>query len=238
MEVAAQDRYLNFALNGGLETSNDYPGASSYSTGPDLSFSFGAFRWGRVDFGNGVRTVPDNGLAVQGAFNLVKCRDVADNPELAGLNDIDTAVELGLNLTYQQTNWLVFGELRQGFGGHHGVVGTLGGDLIFRPSDRLTVTAGPRVNFGDSEYAQTYFGVTGAEAGASSFGAFDPDGGLLGVGFEVGATYELDERWAVEGAVRYERLQNDAATSPITAAGSEDQWSVNVGLSRAFSLRF
>ncbi|MFC6583253.1 MipA/OmpV family protein [Sulfitobacter aestuariivivens] len=60
----------------------------------------------------------------------------------------------------------------------------------------------------------------------------------MGAGFEVEATYELDDRWALEGAVRYEMLQNAAADSPITQAGSEDQWTVRLGLSRVFNLRF
>ena len=238
LSAAAQDRYFNFALSGGVETRNSYPGASSYTTEPSLGLRFGALKWGPIDVGNGVRAVPDNGLSLGGAFNVIGSRDADGNPELAGLTDIDTAVELGLKLTYRETNWLVFGEVRQGFGGHHGVAGTLGSDVIFRPNDRLTVTAGPRLNFGNSEYSQTYFGVSAAEAVTSSFGAYDAGGGLLGLGFEVGATYELDDRWALEGALRYERLKNDAAASPITSAGSDDQWSINIGLSRAFTLRF
>ncbi len=236
--VAAEERYFNFAIKGGLDTRNDYPGSSGYRTAPALNLTFGALRWGAVDIGNGIGAVPQNGLALGGAFAVRGSRSAAENPELAGLADIDAALELGVNLTYRESNWLVFGEVRQGFGGHEGAVGTLGGDLVFRPSDRLTVTAGPRLNFGDADFAQTYFGVSTAEAGRSAYGAFDADGGLLGMGFQVGATYALDESWAVEGAVRYERLKNDAARSPITTAGSDDQWSVNIGLSRAFTLRF
>ncbi len=215
-----------------------YPGSDDYRGSPDLGISFGGLRWGALDIGNGVRDVPQNGIALGGAFRFLGDRDPADHPELAGLGKIDRAVELGLRLTYRETNWLVFGELRQGFGGHDGVAGTLGGDLIFRPNNRLTITAGPRVSLGDSEFAQTYFGVTPTQAATSSFAAFDASGGVLGAGLNVAATYELDENWAVEGALRYERLQNAAADSPITLGGSEDQVTLRIGLSREFSLRF
>ena len=142
-------------------------------------------------------------------------------------------------MIYREVNWQVFGEVRRGFGGHEGVRGTIGSDVIFRPSDRWTITAGPRFNMGNDTYASTYFGVTGAEAALSpSFGAFAADGGLLGAGVEIKATYELDDAWAVQGAINYEHLLNDAALSPITRAGSEDQWTVRIGLSRAFTLRF
>ena len=60
----------------------------------------------------------------------------------------------------------------------------------------------------------------------------------MSAGIEVQGTYFLDDRWAVEGAVSYEKLLNDAADSPITATGSEDQWRVRLGLSRVFTLNF
>ncbi|QFT57429.1 MltA-interacting protein MipA [Sulfitobacter sp. THAF37] len=238
LPATAQERSFNFALRGGIAAAPAYPGSDDFTAAPDLGFTFGALKWGGVDLGNGVRAVPDNGFAVRGAFKYVGSRDVADNPELAGLGDIDAAVELGFGLIYRETNWQVFGEVRHGFGGHHGVTGTLGGDLIFRPSDRLTILAGPRINMGNTEYAQTYFGVTPAQAATSAFAPFAADGGVLGAGVTVEAIYELDDRWALESAVTYERLQNSAADSPITAAGSEDQWRVRFGVSRVFDWRF
>lgn len=236
--VVAQDRTFNFALRGGAAVAPAYPGAEDYEFGPDIGFTFGALRWGNTSFGTGIGNIPENGLSLRGAFKIIGSRDVDDNPELAGLSDIDTTVELGLGVTYRQTNWLAFGEVRQGFGGHEGVTGTLGADLIFRPTERLTITAGPRLNMGNDEFASTYFGVTAAEAAASSFGAFDADGGLLGAGIEVNGTYRLNDRWAVEGEVSYEKLQDSAADSPITRAGSDDQWRISIGLSRAITLNF
>ena len=236
--VVAQDRAFNFALSGGASVGPAYPGSDDFEAKPKVGFTFGSLTWGGKTYGNGIGVVPDNGLSLRGALNIINSRDVDDNPELAGLEDIDTAVELGLNLTYRQTNWLAFGEVRQGFGGHEGVTGTLGADLIFRPTDRWTVTAGPRINLGNSEYATTYFGISGADAAASSFSAYDAGGGVLGAGLQVGATYEINESWAFKGLVSYEKLLNDAADSPITQAGSEDQFRVSFGLSRAFTLRF
>jgi outer membrane protein len=238
LPAAAQDRSFNFSLRGGVAAIPSYPGSDDYEAAPDLGFTFGALNWGRVNIGKGIGEIPDNGLAFRGAFKVIGSRDVADNPELAGLEDIDTAVELGFGVIYRETSWQAFGEVRRGFGGHEGVTGTLGADAIFRPNDRLTITAGPRLNLGNDEYASTYFGVSAAEAAASSFGAFDAQGGILGAGVEVRAIYELSDTWALEGLVSYEKLKNDAADSPITMSGSDDQWRVSVGLSRAFTLRF
>lgn len=236
LPALAQERSLNFSLRGGVGAAPEYPGSDEYDLVPDIGVTFGALRWGNFSAGNGVRGIPDNGVALRGAFRFLGSRDADDAPELAGLDEIDTAVELGFGVSFQQTNWRAFGEVRKGVTGHSSVTGTLGADVIFRDPDRWVVTAGPRVNFGDSDYAQTYFGVSPEEAGRSSFDAFDADGGAIGAGIEVQGSYFLSDRWSLDGAVSYERLIGDAGDSPIAA--TDDQWRVRIGLSRAFNLNF
>lgn len=236
--AAAQEESLDFALTGGVGVGPAYPGSDDYEVGPDVGFTFGALNLGPIDAGNGTWERSAPGFALGGAFRFIGERDSGDHAELAGLDDIDAAVELGLSLTYRQPYWQVFGEVRQGLGGHHGVTGTLGADMILRPAPRWRITAGPRLALGDDEYAGTYFGVTAAEAGRSAFAAYDADGGVLGAGVEVEARYRMNENWALEGAVSYDRLTNDAADSPITRNGSRDQWGASLGISRQFNLRF
>jgi outer membrane scaffolding protein for murein synthesis (MipA/OmpV family) len=130
----------------------------------------------------------------------------------------------------------VFGRVRYGIVGHEAFVGELGGNVIARPSDRFSLRAGPRLLFGDSDYASTYFGVSAAEAGRSSFDEFDAGGGLLTAGVGVEATYIINDNWGVEADLTYERLQNDAADSPITQ--DDDQWSARIGVTRRFTLGF
>ena len=239
LPAAAQDRSFNFALRGGVGAAPSYPGSDDFDAAPDLGFTFGSLKWGGLNTGSDIYSLPTNGFAFNGAFRYIGSRDAEDSPELEGLDDIDAAVELGLGVIYRQPYYQVFGKVRKGFGGHHGVTGTVGADAIFRPDDRLTITAGPRLNLGNDEYASTYFGVSPSEALASpNFGAYDADGGLLGAAFEVEATYRLGDVWALQGAVAYEKLMNDAADSPITRFGSEDQWTMRIGLSRAFTVRF
>lgn len=236
LPAAAQERSFNFSLRGGVSAAPEYLGSDQTEARADLGFTFGSLSWGGKTIGNGVRGVPNNGVSVRGAFRVIGDRTVDASPELAGLEDIDTAVELGFGLTYQQTNWMAFGKVRKGVTGHSGVTGTIGADLIYRPNDRWLITAGPRVNFGNDEFANTYFGVpTGS---SSSFAAYEATGGALGAGLKVAGTYFIDDKWALEGAVSYEKLLGDAADSPITQNGSEDQWRIRLGLSRVFSLNF
>ncbi|NNE51431.1 MAG: MipA/OmpV family protein [Sulfitobacter sp.] len=238
LPAAAQERSFTFALRGGLAVTPEYPGSDNYEPGPDIGFTFGSLSWGRLNVGQGIGNAPATGLSFRGAFRFIGERESSDYPELAGLNDIDATVELGFGAIYRERNWQAFGEVRKGIGGHDGFTGTLGANLVFRPTERFTLLAGPRVSFGDSDYASTYFGVSAAEAAASQFGQFNAGGGALGAGVEVQGTYRINDRWAVEGAVSYEKLLNDAADSPITAIGSEDQWRMRLGLSRTFNLRF
>jgi outer membrane protein len=234
--AAAQERSFNFSLRGGIAAVPEYLGSDETEGAADLGFSFGSLSFGGRTIGSGVRNIPNNGVSVSGALRVIGERSAEDSPELAGLEDIDIAVELGLGLTLQQTNWKAFGEVRKGVTGHSAVTGTLGADVIYRPNRSWLFTAGPRVNFGDDDFAQTYFGVP--TGGTATFAEYTATGGALGAGVEVSGTYFIDDRWAVEGAISYEKLIGDAADSPITQNGSEDQWRVRLGLSRAFTLNF
>lgn len=176
--------------------------------------------------------------APEGSFRYIGERSSSDNPELAGLDDVDMAIELGMGLAYSQRNYEVFGDVRYGVVGHESFVGELGADLRLHPTDRLTLTAGPRVFFGSDSYSQTYFGVTAAESAASGLAAYTASGGALSAGIELGATYAINDDWGIEGAVVYDRLLNDAADSPIVLQGSADQWSLRLGVTRRISLRF
>ncbi len=235
LPAVAQDRSFNFALRGGVGAAPDYPGSSSYRATPDLAFTFGSLEWGGRKIGTNIGEAPKTGFGFTGAFRYVGERDTSDYPELAGLEDIDAAVELGFGVVYREVNWQVFGKVRRGFGGHEGVTGDIGADVIFRPDERWTITAGPRFSLGNDTYADTYFGV---DTATPTLAAYEAEGGLLGAGVEVQATYRLDDAWALEGAVAYQRFLNDAADSPITQAGSDDQWTMRLGVSRAFNWRF
>ncbi len=234
LPAVAQERSFNFALRGGVGVGPEYPGASSYQATPDIGFTFGSLEWGGRKIGTGIGNAPKTGFGLTGSFRYLGERDASDHPELAGLEDIDAAVELGFGVVYREVNWQVFGKVRRGFGGHEGVTGDIGADVIFRPDERWTITAGPRFSLGNDTFADTYFGI---DTPTSTFAAYEAEGGLLGAGVEIEATYRLDEAWALEGAVAYEHLLNDAADSPITQAGSDDQWTMRLGVSRAFNWR-
>jgi outer membrane scaffolding protein for murein synthesis (MipA/OmpV family) len=235
--ISAPD--LIFTLGGGVGVEPTYFGSDSYEAVPAFSFSLDYLRLpGGRSFGSTDPSYTATGLSPTFSFRVIKERSAADHVELTGLNDIDLSVELGMGLAYRQENFQVFANARYGVIGHEAWVGDIGADLIVRPTDKLTMTLGPRLFLANEDYAATYFGVTPAESLASGLPAFAPRGGALSAGVELGATYAINDTWGMFGAVRWDRLLNDAATSPITGLGSEDQFSARIGLTRRFTLDF
>lgn len=230
---------IGFTLRGGVAATPTYFGSDSTEAGPDLGFGLNYLRLGGFTFGNPDPLYVPEGFGITGSFRYIEERSATDDPELAGLADVDAALELGGGLRYATRDYQVFGNLRYGVVGHEAWVGELGADVFLRPSENLTLRAGPRAFFGDSDYAATYFGVSAAEAAApgTNFAtAYSPSGGLLSAGIELGAGYRINDDWGIDAAIRYERLQNDAAASPITR--DDDQLSARIGLTRRFTLGF
>jgi outer membrane scaffolding protein for murein synthesis (MipA/OmpV family) len=231
--AAAEDIVLE--LGGGGLVGPAYEGADDYLISPLPFVRLHYLRLPHVGaFGGG----PEAGLSIGPSFRFVPERDDDDYSELEGLGDVDAAFELGGTISYRLDMWRGFATARHGFGGHDGIVGELGVDAIVEPTSRLTVSAGPRLHFADSDYLDTYLGVTAAQSAASGLSEFDPDGGLKGVGVEAEARFALTPRWSIVGSAGYERLVGDAADSPITEAGSENQFTAALGLTYRFGLDF
>ncbi len=237
LPVLAQERALSFSLTGGAAFAPAYFGASHYRVSPMGRFSFSGLSFGPAQFGSTdgpVQFAPGAGL--RGAFRYIPER--RGRNELAGMDPVGAAVELGLGLHYTAESWQVFADLRYGALGHRALAGEIGANAIYRGPDGLVLHAGPRAEFGDRRFAQTYFGVTAAESTASGLAPFSAGAGVHSLGFEVGAYQALSADWGVTGSLRLDRLRGDAAASPIVQQGRRDQFSAEIGLTRHFNLRF
>jgi outer membrane protein len=220
-------------IGGGAKVVPAYPGADEYTVLPwpivDLRF----LRLpGIGSFGGGAET----GFKIAPSFGFVRKRDASEYSDLNGLNDVDFAVEVGGQVSYRHGMVRAIGAVRRGFGGYEGWVGEFGLDAVLDPTPDLTISVGPRVYLASDGYMDTYFGVTPAEAAASGLAAFDADGWLRGAGIEAEGRYAISRHWAIRGEAGYERLLGDAADSPISRAGSRNQFNVALGLSYLFGL--
>lgn len=239
LPVHAQDRAFSFGLTGGAALGPTYFGSDRSEVTPMARFSFGGLQLGGGGLGDTNRTALDGpaqfapGFGLRGAFRYIPKRD-----GLTGLDDVKASVELGGGVHYTDQNWQVYADLRYGVIGHRGLSGEVGANLIYRGEGGLVLHAGPRAEFGNNRFAQTYFGVSQAESGPSGLLPHTAGSGFHSMGFEVGAYQALSPDWGVTGNLRFDRLRGDAASSPIVQQGRRDQITAEIGLTRHFNLRF
>lgn len=222
---------VTLRLGVGAGVTPEYFGAEDTTTGVTGSLSVEELKFGPFNSSG-----PKTGFGFGGSLRFVPERSADDYPELAGLATIDPSLELGGGLRFNQPDYELFANLRYGVIGHESVVAEMGGDFLFRPTEQLTLSAGPRLFWGSDDYAQTYFGVSAEESAASAFDVFDASGGILSQGVQAEASYEFNDDWGVTGTIRYDQLRDDAAASPITQ--SEDQISGSIMITRKVTFGF
>lgn len=223
---------LVFEIGAGARYQPKYDGASNY-----LLVPFPILKLSYLKL-PGLGTIADDstqGLSIYPSFGFVGSRSASDDASLTGLNSIDWALEIGAGVGYSNDYFRAFGETRRGFNGHEGFVGELGVDAILHPMDRVTVNIGPRLGLADSEYMDTYFGISAAESIASGLPQYKASGGIKDVGLAAKVSYAWTDNATVYLDGSYKRLVGDAADSPIVKNGEANQFTVGLGMSYRFS---
>lgn len=158
---------------------------------------------------------------------------------LRGMGDVDIAGEAGGFVEKRlgaKKQWRLRAEVRQGFGGHEGVVG----DVLAQYSGRwgkVIYAVGPRATFASSDFMQTYYGVDGAQAARTGLAISRPDGGLVSYGLGASLIRPLSPKRAVAVFAGVDRLGGEpAASSLIRERGQRTQFSVGLGYSYRFGL--
>ncbi|GLK56849.1 outer membrane scaffolding protein for murein synthesis (MipA/OmpV family) [Methylopila capsulata] len=166
-------------------------------------------------------------------------RNSSDVKKLRGLHDVDWGIEPGVFLEVYPTEKIrVRGELRYGVTGHDGFVGDIAADWIERQGP-WTLSFGPRVALGDSDFMNEYFGVTGRDSRRTGLSRYKAKGGVKSVGVAGAATYDWTPNWSTTVFGGYNRLVSDAADSPIVKrAGSKDQFTVGLGVAYSFDVNW
>ncbi|MEM1286610.1 MAG: MipA/OmpV family protein [Pseudomonadota bacterium] len=164
-------------------------------------------------------------------------RDQDDNAALAGLGDVDAAIMPGGFINWRLGPVVAGMTVGQDVaGGHEGLVADFSLSTRGPITHQVVVIPGVSASWADDDYMQSYFGVTAAQAGTSAYTAFDANGGFKSIGASLTAIYAINENWAANASLGYERLLGDAADSPLVdGQGSANQASVMLGVTRAFN---
>ncbi|WP_378945734.1 MipA/OmpV family protein [Paracoccus sp. R86501] len=212
----------------GVSYGPDYPGSDDGEAGPWII-------WRNAGFGTPTGDQAQ-GFAIAPSFGTEGKRDSSDNDDLAGLDDINRAYELGLRVSYGAGPVTAYGTVRRGFDGHEGLTGEIGARYRTDLNERITLWSGAQIGYGNDKYNNTYFGVTGDESATSGLDTYAPGGGINEAAITFEARYKLNETTSLLGEVRYGKLIGDAADSPVVQ--EEYQPSLRLGVTRRFSFGF
>ncbi|WP_237214998.1 MipA/OmpV family protein [Falsiroseomonas oryziterrae] len=213
------------AIGVGALLTPDYLGSNDWTVRPLAAFDIRTPQDGIfISFRDGAgATLLRNGPVSAGVLVRPRFgRDQDDNDALRGMGDVDLAGEAGAFVSYSDGTYLARAELRQGFGGHSGVLADARLDRIFRARPDLILSAGPRLSWGSRDFAETYFGVDERQSQRSGYEVFRPrDYWFAGVA--AGVTWVISDRWAVIGFGEVGRIFGDAADSPLVDRGTPTQ---------------
>lgn len=154
-----------------------------------------------------------------------------DDPVVKRMRQIDSAVEAGV---FVAATWKIGADPRERFGiradiqaGENGYEGTLTANYFLPVAKTVVLNFGGGMGFTNDKWARTYYGVEGSDVALfPSLGGreYKPDGGVNDYRVNVSALMHLSPNWHLGVGARYQRLQGDAADSPIVEErGSQDQ---------------
>lgn len=219
----------------GAGSAPDYMGSSDNEGVPAVM--------GRIYFGNSKRYVQL--LGTQVSLNLLNSegwqlgpqlnfrpkRDSdVDDPVVARMRPLDSEVEFGGFVGY---TWKLSNDPRHRFGlrgdiqSGEGTFATATANLWLPVSRAVVLNFGGGFAYANGKWTNNYFGVNGTDIALfPSLGgnAYSAGGGIYDIRVNAGALVHITPQWHVGLGVRYQRLQGDAADSPIvTQRGSKDQ---------------
>jgi MipA family protein len=233
--LADEDQGWDIALGGGVASLPRYPGSNLRRTEaiPLISVQYGRFFVGGVPgsgtpAGLGAYLYEDQhlrfGVALSG--DVIQPRKESDDRKnLHGLGNINGTVRGGMFATYTLDWFSLRGSALYDLEDHHnheGLLATLEAIARYSPLARLTLTAGPSVTFANQRYMQTFFGIDANQAARSGYAEYILKGGVPLAGVSVGVEYELTSHWSLGARAALERLQGDAAKSPIVESKNQN----------------
>lgn len=149
-----------------------------------------------------------------------------DTDDLIGLGDVDGSVEVGAYVQYSVAPITTKLEIRQGLGGHEGLVGEAslsygGGAAVY--GQRFVYSIGPKIHYTDGRYNESYFGVNASQSVASGLAVYDADDPTLSYGFSANVIVPHTQRVSTVMFANYTQLGNEIADSSLVSERGDDK---------------
>jgi len=137
---------------------------------------------------------------------------------LRGMGDVDMRPELGAFFNLVPTPGVsLTSSLRYGSGvNRDGWVIDLGANRNWRITEATSLGLGVSATWANTNYQQSYFGVTPAQAITSGYAPYRADAGVRDVRLSASWRYRIAPRTALAAAVSVGSLRGDARNSPLT----------------------
>ena len=150
---------------------------------------------------------------------------------LSGTGNVDPTPEAKVVAEYALLPLVVSTDIRQGMIGHQGLIGDLGVYMPIAGNETFDIFLGPAITVADTEYMQSYFGISTAQVMGSRahFPPYQARGGLKDATLGVTAIYHFTDQLFTDASATWERLADSAGNSPIVQTRDEFGVSVTVG---------
>lgn len=213
---------FNGFLGAGVSVQPKYTGSKHNETRflPVARLNYGPFFFGGVDtltaLGWQFARTEHWTFSVGAGLDLFP-REESDDDYLRGMGDIKRSPHAFTSAIYRNDLFNAGVILTQDIGGNQqGFRLTSYANLSWRPSEDLRLFTGPSLSWANSDYMQTQYGVSAQQSSRSGFSRYDARSGLEKIGWEVGMDYDMTAAWQVGARVMAQRLESDAADSPLT----------------------
>lgn len=239
--IAQESDDLRVRVGLGAQTKPEFIGADRNEWAPLWDFSIARdgspFAFEAPDDSFDIKLFSNRGFSAGPVANIEGSRKESEVG--APVGKVPTTIEAGAFAQYDVSESIrLRTEVRQGIGGHKGLVASVGADHVWRDGDRYIFSVGPHMLFSNARYQRAWFGVGQDESAASGLPQYRPSGGLHALAATSGLHYQFTQDWGLFGFARYERLVGDAAKSPIVRElGSRSQLSAGFGLTYSFTVR-
>ncbi len=164
--------------------------------------------------------------------------DVEDD-KVDKMEDIDGALELGgfigvefVDKENPRKRFLANLDVLQDVtGNQNGLTATLSARVWYPVVRMVDVTLGAGLCYANSNYMDTFFGVSRHDARRSGLDTYNAGAGIKDFRITPGMVVHLSPHWHIAAGVQYRRLVGDAADSPVVDdRGSADQWFGGIGV--------
>jgi MipA family protein len=211
-----------FALGGGASYSPRYEGAEAYRLRfmplLDANYNNGKIF---ISLLRGIGYNFSDAKDVQYGVRLMPghSRRQSADPHLNGMGDIGFIPEAGLFYNQRFAPWYISSGITTG---SHGTHAELGGGIGFPLSAADRLRLGVNLNWGDTRYNQTYFGVTPEQAAASgnALTAYNANAGIKDYAVTANWLHSYDKKWFSIAGMSYKWLTGSAQQSPLTQRSS------------------